>query len=267
MTAKSSIIDLQRGRYRRLYAGFLNGKRINAVSMLAEAWFWRVHALADDFGNLSADPVYLRTAAAPRRQLTPSRADAMTKELVEEKLLALYEVNGEPFAHIVGFETLQPPPRNGRRVRLCPAWPSEVVQVVSGDELGELGSPGDSGGYYHNQQQQANQYQHAHQNHDHNQPGAAAESAATVSLAAAARSPADTAVVYSILRRFWKDGTVDTLAAHKHASAERVAWLADRIVREKVKRGQGFIRKGLDEGWEIPAEWLTRWRRSLGGAA
>lgn len=271
MTAKSSILDLTRGRYRRQYDGFLNGRRINAVSRLAEWWFWRLHAIADDFGNFLCDPIHLRNTAAPRRDITPSEADALTKECSTGNLIEMYEAKGEPYGHVVGFLVLQPPPRNGRRVRRYPAFPgeqSELDQIIAEpqfDQEGVPGNPGESGGYNHHQQQQANQYQHEH--HNHHQQGAAAESAAPVSLAAAARSPADTAVVYSILRRFWKDGTVDTLAAHRNASAERVAWLADRVAREKVRRGQGFIRKGLDEGWEIPAEWLARWRRSLGGAA
>jgi hypothetical protein len=33
-------VDMTKGMYRRIYSGFLNGKRINAVSEGAENWFW-----------------------------------------------------------------------------------------------------------------------------------------------------------------------------------------------------------------------------------
>jgi hypothetical protein len=128
MLEASSTIDMTRGIYRRIYSGFLHGRRINQVSWMAEAWFWRLQALADDFGNFICDPEYLRGQAAPRRRLSPSRAIVLTDELVAVGLVEKYQIGAETFGHISGFENLQPPPRNGRRVRRV------------------LGSPGESGG-------------------------------------------------------------------------------------------------------------------------
>ena len=60
-------VDLTRGSYRRVYAGFIAGKRICKLSMLAEAFFWRLHAVADDFGNCVGDPALLAQQTAGRR--------------------------------------------------------------------------------------------------------------------------------------------------------------------------------------------------------
>jgi len=123
-------LDMTEGIYRRIYAGFLTGKRINAVSLEAEAWFWRLHALADDYGNLHGSIRMLANLAAPRRDLPTAKVEALCRELEKAQLIAAYEVDGEAYFNIIGFEKKQPAGRNGRRIRKVP---------------GSLGNPGESG--------------------------------------------------------------------------------------------------------------------------
>lgn len=118
-TTSKSIVDMTRGVYRRMYAGFLDGKRINSVSIQAEAWFWRLNALADDFGNLKASPRRVAHDASPKRLIGIPRSNGWVRELVDAKLIEHYEVDGECFIHIKNFTDLQPAGRNGKRIQKC----------------------------------------------------------------------------------------------------------------------------------------------------
>lgn len=131
-------LDMTDGIYRRIYAGYLTGRRINAVSLEAEAWFWRLHALADDFGNLQADPTMLVKLAAPRRDMTVAKCIELCNELKRE-LIAEYAVAGERYFHVLGFEDRQPAGKNGRRIRKVPA------PVNPGESGGIQNNPGESG--------------------------------------------------------------------------------------------------------------------------
>lgn len=134
MAAIQAEIDLTRGIYRRVYSGFVNGKRICSVSIGAEAWFWRLTALADDFGNLYAEPEALCIAARGRRKsVGVGLSERWVTELMEAKLILAYEVGDERFIHIDGFTDSQPAGRNGRRVRRVPE--------VSGGIQGNPGEP------------------------------------------------------------------------------------------------------------------------------
>ncbi len=147
MSASRTITDLTRGMYRRLYAGYLYGKRINAVSLDAEAWFWRVTAAADDFGNLRGSKIAFYDATKGLRFDSISADDTWgwRSELVAAKLLREYVVADEVYIHVCSWMTLQPGPRNGKRVRLFPASPYE-----------DLGKP-DASRCYQDQNQDQNQ--------------------------------------------------------------------------------------------------------------
>jgi hypothetical protein len=129
------ITDLTRGVYRKIYAGFIAGKRINQVSLEAEAWFWRINAVADDFGNVAADPVLLLGGTAGRRlgEVTIDRLNGWVNELVERELLGRYDVAGENYLHITGFTELQPAGKNGKRIRRVPASPWDLAGPLSAD--------------------------------------------------------------------------------------------------------------------------------------
>lgn len=122
----SLTTDMTGGLYRRIYSGFLTGRRINTVSLEAEAWFWRLHAIADDFGNLHGDRMLLKSLAAPRREaLSAVDAENLTGELLHHKLVVAYDVDGERYLHIDGFEKRQPAGKNGRRIQKFPVYPGE----------------------------------------------------------------------------------------------------------------------------------------------
>jgi hypothetical protein len=135
--------DMTRGVYRRLYAGALKGRRINAVSPLAELAFWRLHMVADDFGVFEADPELVRVQAFPRRSaFTVKQVAGWIEELRAGELVRLAEVNRELYGEIAGFLELQPAPKNGRRIRRFPPLP----MVPFGESGGIPGNPGESGG-------------------------------------------------------------------------------------------------------------------------
>ena len=141
--SSNALSPLARGVYRYQYAGFKAGKRINALSLPAEAWFWRVHSAADDYGNVPADPSLLYTATAGRRAGRVSIDQVMKwiGEMVRERLLVEYAADGEAFYHVVGFLTIQPAPRNGKRVRRIPSYPGEGAELA-----GRTETPADAGG-------------------------------------------------------------------------------------------------------------------------
>ncbi|MGC4033643.1 MAG: hypothetical protein QM754_18315 [Tepidisphaeraceae bacterium] len=131
---RQDITDLTRGVYRRIYSGYLAGRRINRLSHEAEAWFWRVHAAADDFGNQLADLSALYSATAGRRagKVTLDQVAGWVGEMVTERLLLTYEVAGEQYHHVAEWELMQPAPANGRRARRVPESPWDKPEAVTG---------------------------------------------------------------------------------------------------------------------------------------
>jgi hypothetical protein len=133
MGLDEKITDLTRGVYRRQYSGYIRGKRINAISISAEAWFWRFNAAADDFGNSDATRALMYANTVGRREgVTSAQVGEWYNECITVDLLRQYESAGEPFYHVVGFLQSQPSGKNGKRVRRFPASPwdeSELIQV------------------------------------------------------------------------------------------------------------------------------------------
>jgi hypothetical protein len=142
------VTDLTRGVYRRIYAGFVKGQRINGLSLEAEAWFWRFMAAADDFGNAEAEPAFLFANTVGRRKgITIDRvvewfqeclragddADAAVSPRVERPgLLRKYTIGLEVFYHVTDFKHLQPAGKNGKRVRRVPASPWDEDENAGG---------------------------------------------------------------------------------------------------------------------------------------
>lgn len=145
------VTDLTRGVYRRLYAGFVRGRRINSVSLMTEAWFWRVHAAADDFGNLDGDPVLCHAATAGLRgaEVSTGKVETFIKEMVDNRLLRRYEVGKENFLHIIGFSGRQPAGKNGKRVRRVPPSPWDESEDGGGIRVNPDSSSA-SDNHYHN---------------------------------------------------------------------------------------------------------------------
>jgi len=105
----TSVIDMKRGVYRRIYSGATHGGRINQVGDGAERLFWRLHMICDDFGNCRADPVITKASAMPLvARATPKRIQAWLDELVAVGLILTYDAGGDAYVHIDGFEDSQP---------------------------------------------------------------------------------------------------------------------------------------------------------------
>ncbi len=120
--------DFQRGQYRRIYESIDLGRRINALSDFAERLFWRIVSKADDFGNYWADPVILGHKAIPLLNRSPDDIQRAISEICSEDerpLAVRYEVKGDRLLHLTDHLALQPPGRNGRRVRRFPPCPFE----------------------------------------------------------------------------------------------------------------------------------------------
>jgi hypothetical protein len=137
---EDAVTDLTRGVYRRLYSGFTTGQRINKISLQAEAWFWRILATVDDFGNGRADPHLCRDRTAGlRRNVTAKQISGWLREMANVGLIQFYTAKGELFLHVVNFEKTQPAGKNGRRLKRVPLpGESEGIQenpdVVSASE-------------------------------------------------------------------------------------------------------------------------------------
>lgn len=182
------ITDLTRGVYRRIYAGYLRGKRINAISLGAEAWFWRLNAVVDDFGNFDADPllVHGRTAGKRAGEVSAKVVAGWLGEMIKVGLVVTYEVAGEMYLHIAGYTKLQPKPKNGRQVRKYPAFLGEkedgAFQV----------NPGESGCHNH----------HHHHHHNQRDPAAQGSDAAASPPASAAAPVAPPAPAAKVVLEF-----------------------------------------------------------------
>ena len=150
--------DRRLGIYRRIYSNFVNGRRINSVSVDAEALFWRLHALADDWGNLWGDPRLIQCHGAPRRSWTFQQVEAMTDELVTQGLIVRYDESGETYLNIVGWEKLQPANKNGKRLQRFPRHNGQ-----------DTGNPGESKGIQVNPENPSESYPSHSHSHSHSQ--------------------------------------------------------------------------------------------------
>lgn len=161
--------DTRKQTYRRVYTGYLNGRRINSVSMEAEATFWRLHMLADDFGNLIASPRLLCAAAFPRREsVTEADVIRWSEELLSAGLIHRYSDPDDDalrYFHIIGFSKIQPAQsRNGTPVRRVAAYPGEPERSreLPGDAESFREKPGTS---------ESDQNQNQNQNQSRVHPG------------------------------------------------------------------------------------------------
>lgn len=171
----SGTTDLTRGLYRRVYAGYITGRRICSVSLEAEAWFWRIQAVVDDFGNTLADPALLRNATAGRRaDVSVQDVERWVAELVSASLVSLYEAGGEQFLHLNEFTERQPAGRNGKRVQKHPLPPSPVESKTPDSPEDDFqAEPGESGGIPVSPGVPSAPHTHKHSHsHTHTQEGA-----------------------------------------------------------------------------------------------
>ena len=131
MSGPGNTEVLTSGVYRRIYAGYLRGERINSISVEAEAWFWRINAIADDYGNLEADRNVLwamtvgkRAVTVGKRAVTVDHVHGWVKECLRVGLIWKYADKSNEYYHVDGFEWRQPMGRNGKRYQKFPMHPA-----------------------------------------------------------------------------------------------------------------------------------------------
>lgn len=133
-------LDMTDGIYRRIYSGFVSNPKVNRLSWQAEAWFWRLVVLADDYGNHPANWRHLAAVASPVREIGAAEAQSLTESIVEARLANLYEADGQRYLHIIGFTERQPANKNGRRIQRFPLSPDNSA----GESGGIRVNPGES---------------------------------------------------------------------------------------------------------------------------
>lgn len=245
-----SVIDMTRGPYFKVYSGFLRGRRINKVTDRAEHWFWRLYALADDFGNLRADKDTLYRDASPKRSVTKAQCERWLKMLADEELISIYWLEDERYIHINDYTDLQPASKNGRRIhRVKPQDAGTRPGTVQSDARLGTGTrpgnatkkkpapdpaavnPGESG------ESKKSKTHHAHnQAHDHDQPPPAPPRPAPDPAAGAAAARVLRAIgVSARVAREFSDVPADTVIRH---------WLT----LENAKRPAGALVSRLRDG-------------------
>jgi hypothetical protein len=131
--------DRKRGKYFYVYANYIRGKRINKLSIEAEAWFWRFNAAADDFGNGDAEPALLfANTIGLRAGVTIEQVSAWLTECVKQKLIRTYKSDGQRYFHIMDYQVLTPT-KNGRYVHKVPKsqWDIEDDETLRNLRSGE----------------------------------------------------------------------------------------------------------------------------------
>jgi len=128
--------DITKGFYKRIYAGFIKSHKVNQLSIGGEAWFWRVLAVADDFGNTHAEPLLVHQATVGRRTgVTAEMIAGWLEEMHEVGLIQFYaDESGDKYLHIIGHEELQPAGKNGKRVKRFPI-PDESKIIQSNPDF------------------------------------------------------------------------------------------------------------------------------------
>lgn len=235
--------DMIRGVYRRQYAGFLRGRRINSVTLEAEAWFWRLHAVADDFGNLDGDEQLTYVATLGRRRISPAHVSRLIAELVMVGLLSYYEVRGDKFLHINGFMELQPAGKNGKRTKRYPASVGDTGETVM--------PKGESGCIQNNPKESCATTNHYH-NHNH--------SDIELEARAAPETFTDVQIYEGYPRKIARDDALNAIKRARTKLSTAGEPFPSGFLMEKVKLF-AECRKGQDPQFTPhPATWFNKGR-------
>lgn len=114
------------GRIRSLKPELLDDAKAGRLSDGAWRLWISSFLLADDHGNLRADPQQLAGQVFWGSPRTAANVGELLRELAEGRLLFLYEVNGQEYAHIPGWAKHQRVDNAGKP--RCPK-PDEGVEV------------------------------------------------------------------------------------------------------------------------------------------
>lgn len=87
---------------RMLKESICTSRNLDRLSDVAEAFFYRLVVQCDDHGRCTADPELLLAKVYPRRlHLGPHPVAERLDELVQEDIVVIYDVEGEPFLEMV----------------------------------------------------------------------------------------------------------------------------------------------------------------------
>lgn len=102
-------------------------KKINGLTDFQFRLWAYLITYVDDYGRGSADPELIKGFVFPRRKgVTESAIKAGLTDLANIGLVHLYEVDGEPYLKIEGWEQEQP--EAGRRTAEYRAWRKSVFE-------------------------------------------------------------------------------------------------------------------------------------------
>jgi hypothetical protein len=98
---------LQKMPTRYLKPGVRDSESIESLSANAEILYYRLIVTVDDFGRYDARPSMVKAACFPiRESMTPSKIDALLKELSENELIFVYEVHGKPYMQLCKWDNI-----------------------------------------------------------------------------------------------------------------------------------------------------------------
>lgn len=118
------------GRIRSIKPEILDDEVTASLSHLEYRIFTGTWLIADDYGNLRADPDYVRAQIVwARRDTTTEEVAAALRQLVELELVQPYTVRGQSYLHILGWQKHQKVDKPGK-----PRMPGPTAEDHSAEQ-------------------------------------------------------------------------------------------------------------------------------------
>lgn len=112
--------------WRAIYDDIPLSESLASVDATAERLFFRMLATCDVWGRGTANPRKLRLLTCPLLELTDQDVERALEQLVEVQRVVVYEVDGERYFEVCGFDTHQP----GIRRRGAPRLPDPPYELA-----------------------------------------------------------------------------------------------------------------------------------------
>jgi hypothetical protein len=108
---------------------------IDALTVEAETFFYRLLVQCDDYGRMDARPAVLRARCFPLRldKITEKHVSRFLKELVDAGLVGVYTVEGHPYLHLLKWDKHQQVRAQRSKYPAPEAADSEPPPVISDD--------------------------------------------------------------------------------------------------------------------------------------
>ena len=89
---------------RYLKPGIRDSEAIDSLSAMAECLYYRLLVTVDDFGRFDARPAMIRSQCFPIKKLSDEKAAELLSELVKNKLVIAYQVDGKPYLQVCKWD-------------------------------------------------------------------------------------------------------------------------------------------------------------------